>query len=167
MNGAGMKYKDPKYFKAQGKESAYDAQLNIIDSLQQEQPKPSNNLVDVDAVREDFMREVYRILDADPTNDRANAIINAFDSLPTISQEQPELCKGWVARNRPNTSPSLVFFYDKPIRQDNGWGDKFWHSPNTWSEEISIPANLFPSLRWEDEPIEVEVVIRNARKKGK
>lgn len=52
----------------------------------QEQPEPSNNLVDVDAVREDFMTEVYRVLDADPTNDRANAIINAFDSLPTVSQ---------------------------------------------------------------------------------
>ena len=55
----------------------------------QEQPETSNNLVDVDAVREDFITEVYRVLDADPTNDRANAIINAFDSLPTVSQEQP------------------------------------------------------------------------------
>lgn len=59
--------------------------------IQQEQPEPSNNLVDVDAVREDFITEVYRVLDADPTNDRANAIINAFDSLPTVSQEQPEV----------------------------------------------------------------------------
>ncbi len=57
----------------------------------QEQPEPSNNLVDVDAVREDFITEVYRTLDADPTNDRANAIIDAFDSLPTISQKQPKL----------------------------------------------------------------------------
>lgn len=38
MNGTGMKYKGPKYYKAQGKESAYDAILNVIDSLQQEQP---------------------------------------------------------------------------------------------------------------------------------
>lgn len=38
MNGAGMKYKGPKYFRAQGRESAYDALLNTIDSLQQEQP---------------------------------------------------------------------------------------------------------------------------------
>lgn len=38
MNGAGMKYKGPKYYKAQGKESAYDALLSVIDSLQQEQP---------------------------------------------------------------------------------------------------------------------------------
>ena len=39
MNGAGMRYKGPKYYKAQGKESAYDALLNVIDSLQQEQPE--------------------------------------------------------------------------------------------------------------------------------
>ena len=39
MNGAGMKYKGPKYYKAQGKESAHDALLSIIDSLQQEQQK--------------------------------------------------------------------------------------------------------------------------------
>ena len=38
MSGVGMKYKGPKYFKAQGKESAYDTLLNIINSLQQEQP---------------------------------------------------------------------------------------------------------------------------------
>lgn len=39
MNGAGMKYKGPKYFKAQGRESAYDALLNTINSFQQEQPE--------------------------------------------------------------------------------------------------------------------------------
>ena len=65
--------------------------LEIVSSIQQEQPETSNNLVDVDAVREDFMTEVYRVLDADSTTDRANAIIDAFDSLPTVSQEQPEV----------------------------------------------------------------------------
>lgn len=39
MNGAGMKYKGPKYFKSQGKESSYDALLSLITSLQQEQPQ--------------------------------------------------------------------------------------------------------------------------------
>lgn len=70
---------------------AYNDVKDIISSLQQEKPECSSSLVDVDAVREDFMAEVYRVLDADPTNDRANAIIDAFDSLPTISQEQPEV----------------------------------------------------------------------------
>ena len=39
MGGVGMKYRGPRYFKAQGKESAYDALLSIIDSLQHEQPE--------------------------------------------------------------------------------------------------------------------------------
>ena len=51
MNGAGMKYKGPKYFKAQGKESAYDALLSIIDSLQQEQPE-----VDLEKELEEWMK---------------------------------------------------------------------------------------------------------------
>ena len=59
---------------------------------EEEQPECSSSLVDVDAVREDFMAEVYHVLSADPTNDRANAIIKAFDSLPTVSpQEQPNV----------------------------------------------------------------------------
>lgn len=69
----------------------YEQKLyEIIDSIQQKQPECSSSLIDVDAVREDFMTEVYRVLDADSTNDRANAIINAFDSLPTVPQERPE-----------------------------------------------------------------------------
>ena len=63
----------------------------LISSLQDVLPESSNNLVDTYAVREDFITEVYRVLDADPTNDRANAIIDAFDSLPTVSQVQPEV----------------------------------------------------------------------------
>lgn len=34
-------------------------------------------------IREGFMNTVYSVLSDDPTNDRANDIINAFDSLPT------------------------------------------------------------------------------------
>lgn len=45
----------------------------------------SGTLVNVDEVREDFMNTVYSTLSDDPTNDRANSIINAFDSLPKTS----------------------------------------------------------------------------------
>lgn len=44
--------------------------------------------VNVDDVREDFIQEVYRVLDADSTNDRANQIIDAFDNLPTVTIKQ-------------------------------------------------------------------------------
>ena len=46
--------------------------------------KLEGSFVNVDDVREDFVQEVYRVLDADSTNDRANQIIDAFDNLPTV-----------------------------------------------------------------------------------
>ena len=46
---------------------------------------PEGSYVNTDEVRENFMNEVYRILNADGNNDRANQIIDAFDSLPAIS----------------------------------------------------------------------------------
>lgn len=51
---------------------------NLMEKLQ-------GNIVNVDEVRDDFVNEVYSILDADTTTDRANLIIDAFDSLPTVS----------------------------------------------------------------------------------
>lgn len=51
---------------------------NLMEKLQ-------GNIVNVDEVRDDFVNEVYSVLDADSTTDRANLIIDAFDSLPTVS----------------------------------------------------------------------------------
>ena len=50
--------------------------------------KSNGTFVNVDDVREDFVQEVYRVLDADSTNDRANQIIDAFDNLPTVAIEK-------------------------------------------------------------------------------
>ena len=44
INGTRMKYKGPGYYKARGKESAYDALLSITSSIQQEQPIQANTL---------------------------------------------------------------------------------------------------------------------------
>ena len=44
----------------------------------------NGTFINADDVREDFIQEVYRVLDADSTNDRANQIIDAFDNLPTV-----------------------------------------------------------------------------------
>ena len=55
---------------------------------QGEQKFADGTFVNVDDVREDFIQEVYRVLDADSTNDRANQIIDAFDSLPTVTIEK-------------------------------------------------------------------------------
>jgi hypothetical protein len=55
---------------------------------QGEQKFAEGTFVNVDDVREDFVKEVYRVLDADSTNDRANQIIDAFDNLPTVTIKQ-------------------------------------------------------------------------------
>lgn len=49
-----------------------------------EQKIADGTFVNVDDVRENFVKEVYRVLANDTTNDRANDIIYYFDSLPTI-----------------------------------------------------------------------------------
>lgn len=111
------------------------------DSLQQEQPEPSNNLVDVDAVREDFITEVYRVLDADSTNDRANAIIDAFDSLPTVSQEQTE-----VDLEKEVENFCLEYDSRKEVWFDMTPRDKKMLSIPTWSNFAANIAHHFYEL---------------------
>lgn len=55
----------------------------------------------------------------------------------------------WIARDKDN---SLWLYNEKPIRNEE---------ENDWSPtDIVVGAldtNMFPELRWEDEPIEVEL----------
>lgn len=77
-------------------EDALYAFLKDLIASQGEQ-KLNGTFVNVDDVREDFVQEVYRVLDADSTNDRANQIIDAFDNLPTVAIEK----KGEQKRQMP------------------------------------------------------------------
>ena len=66
----------------------YESWIAWLERNVEQKPLEEGTFVNVDEVREDFMQEVYRVLDADPTNDRANQIIDAFDSLPTLEFEK-------------------------------------------------------------------------------
>ena len=44
-------------------------------------------LIDAEEVRNDFMNTVYAECASDSTNDRANRIIDAFDTLPKVDAE--------------------------------------------------------------------------------
>jgi len=44
-------------------------------------------LIDAEKVRKDFMNTVYTECESDSTNDRANRIIDAFDTLPKVETE--------------------------------------------------------------------------------
>ena len=90
MNGTGIDYKGPKYYKAQGKESAYDAILNLLDALQQEQSQVADaskmERLNVDVLHEWSMRFAPDIRDA------IEATAYHFWDLAIYSRkEQPEV----------------------------------------------------------------------------
>lgn len=55
----------------------------------------------------------------------------------------------WIARDKDGTL--CVYPYEKPRRITNGWIDSF-------EIYIIIDKDKFSDLKWEDEPIEVELV---------
>ena len=65
-----------------------DTEKKWFEKQGEQKPVMEGTFVNVDEVRDDFMQEVYRVLDADSTNDRANQIIDAFDNLPTVTIEK-------------------------------------------------------------------------------
>ena len=72
-------------------------------------------------------------------------------SLPTI--------KGYVARDGHG---SLEFSSEKPSRLEwCGW--KLWKITRG-TPVVVLPNTLFPDLRWEDEPREVEIIIKEVEK---
>ena len=80
-------------------------------------------------------------------------------SLPTIPPIY-KLC-GWAARDEKPSPTNLAFFSTKPERQNNlrnrdGW----WASNGGFIAPWCLPNELFPDLKWEDEPIEVEITMR-------
>lgn len=66
------------------KEAGYEWDAKKKELKEIEQKNIEGTFINVDEVRENFIKEVYRVLGNDATNDRANDIIYYFDSLPTI-----------------------------------------------------------------------------------
>lgn len=67
--------------------------------------------------------------------------------------------RGWAARDK---NGALHFHKDKPHRAY----DCVWHNDWKWHPEpeifhLRLPKQMdLPELKWEDEPIEVELIIR-------
>lgn len=90
-------------------------------------------------------------------NNALNAISKFIDTIP----EQPSLptINGWVARDEySGDEGNLYIGMRRPRRIDNaapGFG--MWCD---YGEFMALPSEMFPDLKWEDEPIEVELTIR-------
>lgn len=62
--------------------------------------------------------------------------------------------KGWVARDHDGNL--RLFFLCKPQRIDEK-RYKYWFGGSNASK--GLPSSDFPNLKWEDEPLEVELTI--------
>lgn len=70
-----------------------------------------------------------------------------------MTNEQTLSMQGYVTRD-PDGRFSL--FLDRPIRNIY----EFWQSPKLGEREHKLPESAFPDLTWDDEPMEVEILIR-------
>lgn len=66
-----------------------------------------------------------------------------------------EKIKAWVARDKWYDGLS-IYSVAKPERESGFWSN----DGNKGASRMFINKELFPKLRWEDEPIEVELIIR-------
>jgi len=90
-----------------------------------------------------------------PDEDDMNWFKNRFRAvINQTSTSRDEKIHGWVARdfnNDPFLGDGLIVHKEKPERNGNCW------SSNTIM--FHLPWEYFPELKWEDEPIEVEITI--------
>ena len=127
---------------------------DFLNSLLQEQQMPDSTQLIAEWENtksmlegKDFRNDSWRLA--------YNAFLEGFAAGCVRKEQKPEVkLTGWVARDiqhDPFLGLGLVLFEEKPGR-----------SCGCWSGEIAaqLPWELFPDLKWEDEPVEVEVTIR-------
>ena len=64
----------------------------------------------------------------------------------------------WIARDKDQT---LWLFENKPVREDDLWSN----SDSDCMKLSDTTGQLFPDLKWEDEPIEVDLVFKGKTNK--
>lgn len=66
--------------------------------------------------------------------------------------------KGWVAQDSESMSDTNLYFGTlKPRRTLGGW---FWYC---FEDHLGLPKEMFPNLKWEDEPLKVELTIKECK----
>lgn len=69
-----------------------------------------------------------------------------------MTRELPKI-KGWLARNK--TGYLYLYEYDDVV-----WRDDIFEIWRSELHPIYIPNDSFPEIKWEDEPVEVELLIK-------
>lgn len=94
----------------------------------------------------------------DLCNDLTHIIASLQQEQPEVGFEKEPTIKGWVARDECRGDESDLYIgVHRPSRIDNaapGFG--MWCN---YGEFMALPSDMFLDLKWEDEPIEVELEI--------
>lgn len=79
----------------------------------------------------------------------------------------------WIARNKDNSlflfntnKPNRCSEYDDYIGKDTYWvcGNREGiEDYNEMYDLIQLPSSMFPNLKWEDEPIEVDIIRKDTK----
>ena len=80
--------------------------------------------------------------------DGSTRAIDQLNALPKV--------KAWVARDK--FQDKLVLFNDKPYRPEEGQLG-IWKLDKGGVISLPMSRDFFPELKWEDEPVEVEIHI--------
>jgi len=103
---------------------------------------------------EAYPRVPDRISDAGDINYDRYVKREGYIKALTEIEELPKI-KGWVARDSVENvfnGNGLILHHSQP-----------WRCGGEWSSQtiaMHLPSNLFPEISWEDNPVEVELLIR-------
>lgn len=83
----------------------------------------------------------------------------AFDRAYALGKQEQDaatVTRGWAARD---SNSDLFIYNDKPKR------DTRWDGIGIWYGEYitELASNLFPDLTWNDDPQEVEIIIKRKK----
>lgn len=76
-----------------------------------------------------------------------------FSLIESLKKEQSPKIKGWMARDEDG---ALYVFASKPQRAKGIYKEDIWDNGDA---ALPLPKSIFLDLKWEDEPIEVELTI--------
>ena len=116
-------------------------------------------------------RQYYRCVDTNKTftdekldNDMMWAAFRAYwdkrdvEHFSDIDYYGCPKIKGYIARDKIKCNTDLgLFIEEKPNRGTRSW---VIDHPTHKYDPCELPLNLFPELKWEDEPQEVEIIIK-------
>lgn len=107
-----------------------------------------------DKEKENYHESIYSMGRCDALAEFRNYIVSLMEEHPEKIVQPKVTTKGWVAKDY--NGAIRLFFLCKPQRIDDKRYRYWYGGPNASKQ---LPNDSFPDLKWEDEPIEVELSI--------